>query len=199
MSNTGSNTSNTRSRLMADQAIGLLSGYLRHVRVSTVTPYLTAPVLDIGCGSGYLSQTFPSGDYTGADIDEDSLIVARKIHPEHPFYLINDLPDGKKFNTILLLAVIEHTANPCALILRLAEKLTTKGKLVITTPHPSFQQFYELGARIGLFSRTAANEHHQYIDLLKMKSIISGSQLILTTYHRFLYGANQLFILSRQD
>lgn len=88
-----SNAKNQRNRF--DALLGI--GDLNH-----------KSVLDIGCGFGdLLSHLKRNGivcNYTGYDVVEDFIKVARQMHPDAPFELRNVLsdPSEKKFDYILL-------------------------------------------------------------------------------------------------
>ena len=45
-------------------------------------------VLEVGCGYGRLCQAFDSEQYTGLDISEDAVNLARKLNPEYEFEII---------------------------------------------------------------------------------------------------------------
>ncbi len=68
-------------------------------------------------------------------------------------------------------------------------------QLVLTTPHPSVRGFHELGARVGLFSREGAMEHHELINRGRMIQLAETSGFRIRHFRRFLSGCNQLFVL----
>ncbi|MBF0386312.1 MAG: class I SAM-dependent methyltransferase [Candidatus Omnitrophica bacterium] len=180
---------------MNEQADGALSGYLRFIRLHTAKPFLAPAILDVGCGKGHLAQYFDPNSYTGTDINPEAIACAKKDHPRHCFHLMAELPPNIKFRTIALLAVIEHLADPGSFMHKLADKLEPEGKIIITTPHPAFRKIYETGACLGLFNHSAAEEHHQYLDWAAMDQLTKECRLKIGAYQRFLWGANQLFIL----
>jgi len=178
---------------MSDQVCGLLSPFLRKKRIAAAFPYLKGKILDFGCGVGALAEQWPSDQYFGVDIDEDSIKVAKVKLPEHRFE--THLPQGMRFDTIVMLAVIEHIDNPPALLRILKELLEPKGTIVITTPHPAFEWIHTIGARLGLFSLEGSREHKKLANYETMNRWAQESGFQVTTYRRFLFGANQLFIL----
>lgn len=184
---------------MADQGSeGLLSPYLRQKRFDAVEPYLNGRVLDFGCGSGMLSAKVSAGNYVGVDRDILSLEYARSHFPQHHF--LSDLPDNtERFNTIISLAVIEHVSNPTEFLMMLANYLSEKqfSRIVITTPHPNVDWVHDLGAKIGLFSKHANDEHEDLLDKKKLQKAGANAGLSLIEYKRFLFGGNQLAIFSR--
>jgi len=180
---------------MSDQTNGLLSGYLRKTRIRTAMPYIQAPLLDIGCGDGPLAQFFKPEEYTGIDIDTESLSQARLKNPQHRFCSLENIPEKSSFSSIVLLASIEHIPQPKLFLQKIKGYLKNDGKIIITTPSPIFKNLYEAGSYLKIFSRQAAEEHENYYDLSAIKELSISVGLIIKKYQKFLFGANQLFIL----
>ncbi|MGO8755761.1 MAG: class I SAM-dependent methyltransferase [Gallionellaceae bacterium] len=184
---------------MADQGSeGLLSPWLREKRFEVARPYLHARVLDFGCGSGALAGLVSSDHYLGVDKDEASLQQARLRFPQHRF--VSALPNATdKFDTIVSLAVIEHVSDPAQFLRTLAAYLddTPTSCLVITTPHPAVDWIHDAGAAIGLFSRHASEEHEDLLDRTKLEMAGNQADLKLMSYHRFLFGANQIAVYGK--
>jgi 2-polyprenyl-3-methyl-5-hydroxy-6-metoxy-1,4-benzoquinol methylase len=186
---------------MADQGSeGLLSPYLRCKRIEAVRPYLKGNILDVGCGSGALAQYVSADFYAGVDPDKHSLSVARQQFPNHQFY--ESLPDADRpFNTIVSLAVIEHVSDPILFLRNLLEHLGRRPDdvIVCTTPHPSVDWLHTLGASMKLFSSHASEEHEELLDKPKLEKLAAKSGLLLATYRRFLFGANQIAVFHRAE
>lgn len=185
---------------MADQGSeGLLSPFLRKQRITAVKPYLTGRVLDVGCGAGVLAEWVDPQDYLGVDIDGVSLDKARNANPLHRFS--TTLPAaGEKFDTITALAVIEHVKSPVDFLVMLSACLeeSPDSKIVCTTPHLLLGWAHTAGAKLGLFSRHANEEHEILFDKKKLISVALTAGLKLVLYKRFLLGVNQLAIFGRQ-
>jgi len=182
---------------MADQATGLLSSWLRRRRMKIACPHIKGRVLDYGCGVGILSEMCTAGDYYGVDIDEESLQTARHRYPTS--FFATEIPENMTFDTIVLLAVIEHIKMPDSFLRGLKDKLNSCGAIVLTTPHPQMEEIHRMGAKIGLFSAAASEEHESLIDYGKMLCISRAAGLDISVYRRFLFGANQLFVLTVGD
>ena len=181
---------------MSDQAKGLLSPYLRKKRIQTVKPYIKGKVLDFGCGVGKLSEYFDKEDYVGVDLDKYSIQIARKKYPGYQFYDMQEMRSIKdKFDVIVALAVIEHIENQAGFLEMLKKMLNKNGKIVLTTPHLSMKYLYCLGSRLGLFSLEASKEHKKLINYREIRQFVRISGMKILFYKRFLFGANQLFIL----
>ena len=184
---------------MADQASeGLLSPFLRRRRIAAVRPLLRGRVLDIGCGSGALAQYVEPENYLGVERDTDSLAVAKRDYPQHRFIPELTGEDAARFDTVVTLAVIEHVPDPVAFLVELAGRLSPDdaARILCTTPHPSLDGVYDIGARIGLFSHHAHEEHEELFDRKKLADVGHQAGLDLVSYRRFLFGANQLAVYS---
>ncbi len=101
------------------------------------------------------------------------------------------------FEGILLLAVLEHVPEPSGVLARLAPLLSSSGRLVATTPHPSGRWPLEAGAALGLLSSHAHDEHETLLGREALSDAGRGAGLALVLYRRFLFGMNQLAVFSR--
>ena len=186
---------------MADQGTeGLLSPYLRYRRCAAAKPYFSGEILDLGCGTGSLAKYISPNSYLGVDIDPLSLEMARSRHPEHEFQ--SELPSiEQKFDTVLALAVIEHVVNPEEFLVTCSKHLNaaSSARIVITTPHPSFEKFHYFGSLVGVFSRHANEEHQELLDYQGLVSVSNSAGLALVHYKRFLFGGNQLAIFQKPN
>lgn len=184
---------------MADQgAEGLLSPYLRKKRIQAVAPWIKGRVLDFGCGAGLLATLVPADQYLGFDIDLISLDSAKKKFSAHKFTSNLTLP-SQKFDTVAALAVIEHVNDQVKFLSTLAGYLANDlGNIVLTTPHPSIEWLHSFGARIGLFSRHANDEHEDLLNYFVLKKNGEQAGLRLQYYSRFLFGANQIVVYSKE-
>lgn len=181
---------------MADQASGgVLSPWLQRRRISRARPYLRGCVLDFGCGNGALAAFCRPEAYLGIDADDASLATARRLHPGYVFS--GDVDREEPFDTIAALAVIEHVPEPADLLTRFRNWMVPGGRIVLTTPHPTFEWFHTVGARVGAFSREAHEEHETLLDRPRMEALARASGLAIERFERFLMGANQLFVLRR--
>lgn len=190
-------TENKKRLMMADQADGLLSPWLRKQRINMACPYIKGRILDYGCGVGVLSEKCHPDSYLGVDMDEESLGIAFKRYPA--FRFANTLPEDEKFDVIILLAVIEHLTNLESSLKELKKMLVPDGQIIVTTPLPMIKYVHFLGSRIGLFSLGANEDHEHFFELNSMKKLATKAGLDVLEYKRFLFGMNQLFILRSQD
>lgn len=184
---------------MADQAKeGLLSPFLQRKRMEIVSPYLKGNVLDFGCGSGGLASLVDKDRYLGVEVDVDSLERAKSKFTEH-FFSTNLPKETHKFDTVVSLAVIEHTDDPSAFLTMLSEHLSDSpaARLIVTTPYPYVHWIHKFGSHLGLFSKHAHEQHKIYLNHHLLKIAGNNASLQLFSYARFLYGANQLAVFAR--
>ena len=159
------------------------------------SPWLSGRVLDYGCGSGALADVVNADCYVGYDIDAASIDEARRLHPRHEFTLT--APQEGSFDTVASLAVIEHMAQPDAFVRGLAELCKPGGRIVLTTPNPLLDPAHHLGAKFGLFSHDASEEHVSLLDRKALAGLATSAGLGVVRYARFLLGANQLLVLQK--
>jgi SAM-dependent methyltransferase len=103
-----------------------------------------ARVLVVGCG---LEPFVPGAEgpvYYGADLDPASIAACRARHPEFaarlavcpdPYELPRDGSFDIAFDAIVAKEVIEHLHEPERWMVTLADRLTTGGELLVTTPN----------------------------------------------------------------
>ena len=182
---------------MADQgAEGLLSPFLRECRIKATSPFLRGCVLDIGCGAGSLASLVDPELYYGFDYDEESISIARRRFPRHKFQM--EMPKPASFDTVVSLAVIEHVPQPDIFLKNLCRYLqpNRQSRIVLTTPHPSLEWVHDVGAKLGLFSAHASEEHETLLDKSSLQHIAQIADCPILIYKRFLLGANQMIVLS---
>jgi 2-polyprenyl-3-methyl-5-hydroxy-6-metoxy-1,4-benzoquinol methylase len=182
---------------------GLLSGFLTRQRFKAVFPYIRGDILDVGCGYGLLVPLLPPGTtYVGVDSGPEILQYLRRTYPGHEFYQLDLDKDvfqlGQCFDTILMLAVIEHLAQPQKVLCQVVEHLKPDGRLLLTTPSPFGDQIHRIGARVGLFSQFAADDHETIFNQASLQKLLENCGIQIDSYRRFLYGGNQLFVCSHR-
>ncbi|MBD3201962.1 MAG: methyltransferase domain-containing protein [Candidatus Lokiarchaeota archaeon] len=98
-------------------------------------------ILDYGGGAGYMLLPF----YKENKCDVLDYIDWKL--PEHISYLgkdLNDLPENKKYDLILLLHTLEHVRNPVELLKNISTFLKDNGKIIIQVPLGSFLEWKKL-------------------------------------------------------
>jgi SAM-dependent methyltransferase len=182
---------------------GLLTEFLTQQRFKAVSAYLRGDILDIGCGYGRIVPHLPAGStYVGVDSGSEILPYLRRTYPSLEFYQLDLDEDtmqlGRQFDTILMLAVVEHLSQPRKVVCQALEHLKPDGRLLITTPSPIGDRIHHFGARLGLFSRFAADDHETIFDLDLLQELLESCGLQIERYRKFLLGGNQLFVCAHR-
>ena len=178
---------------------GILSPLLEFWRMKKAVPWIKGSILDIGCGSGnLLKYLIKEINYLGVDILDEAITKAKKVYPTHKFILLKDVEQFKlsvgKYDTIVVLAVLEHLKNPHSFIMELIDHLEEEGRIIITTPVPFSDKILHFGNKFGLFSQEAHEEHENYFDKSTLSSLISECALKELHYEKFEFGLNQIII-----
>lgn len=181
------------------QTEGRLSLWLQDKRIRASLPHLSGErILDFGCGNGELARYVNPSKYVGIDINQNAIEICQKRFSDHTF-LYSEYFDSscEQFDTIAALAVVEHLKDPPSHFQQFRKILKPNGKVIITTPSPSFRKAHELGARMGVFSKTSAKDHHKYVSQKELVDFAQNAGLKIIKTRRFLGGANQLFVLRK--
>jgi SAM-dependent methyltransferase len=177
----------------------VFSPFLQRLRFNTIQPFLVGDILDLGCGRAKITAYLQTDQrYVGVESTPQSMRYLRSHFPQHQFYMydldrdILEVPG--QFDTILLVAVLEHLANPDNLMGQVPALLQPGGNLVITTPSPLGDRVHRLGARFNLFSRAAVEDHEIIYTPATLEQLLAHHHFKLARYRPFLMGGNQLFI-----
>ena len=150
-----------------------LESFLQKLRFKKALPYLGAEVLDFGGNNGELKQ-FVKGNYTLTNYDYSAM-------------------NGKQFDSIVALAVIEHI--PVAGVFHVFEafkkSLQPGGVVFITTPTPMAKPVLKTLAWIGLLDRQNIAEHKHYWTKKEIYELAAQSGLKIDSYSKFQLGFNQ--------
>lgn len=136
-----------------------------HPHFKSVEPFLHGPVLDVGCGPGFLAASvFPNYHwYTGIDISPKAIEIGNKLFPGAKFHVgdvENDplpFPDDS-FRTVVCTEVLEHIQRHDIIVpelVRVAQEF-----IVITVPtdmqgvghiYPKWthEQIHDFAAKMG--------------------------------------------------
>ena len=136
-----------------------------HAHYKAVEPFLHSPVLDVGCGPGFLAASvFPNYHwYTGIDISPKAIEIGCRLFPGAKFRVgdveNNPLPfSTDSFRTVVCTEVLEHIQRHDIIVLELVR--VAQEYIVITVPtnmpggnhiYPvwTHAQVYELAASMG--------------------------------------------------
>ena len=176
----------------------MLSGFLQEQRFRSIIPYLMGSILDLGCGLTNLTCFIhPRQRYIGVEGPPAYQAWLAQNRPGCHFYqrdLDQDLPTlDEQFDASSMTAVIEHLEQPGLILRQLPTVMKPGASLVTTEPSPLGDRIHRFGARLGMFSKEAVEEHHTIFSPPSIRSALSASGLELLEYQRFLLGGNQIF------
>ncbi|MCK4824318.1 methyltransferase domain-containing protein [bacterium] len=161
-------------------------------------PYIHDQVLDLGCGFAEVTDLIPPTNYVGIDGHPKIVEWLMINHPGYKFYhydLDHDqLLLDRQFDTIMMLAVIEHLKYPDNILSQIPNLLKDDGLLIMTAPAPAGDIVHQVGAKIRLFSEHAVEQHEIIFTHQSMGPYLTRNGLKIKEYRPFLLGANQLFI-----
>ncbi len=189
---------------------GALSPWLERLRNRRVALRIRdgESVLDIGCGRAALLEALrQSGKtqvrYFGVDRIAECIEANRQRHPEQRFEVWDlergaEATIGERFDAVTMVAIIEHLPCPQPVLVWAASLLKPQGRIILTAPHRGAEKIHAFGARLGLFSKEAAQEHVDELpDRAFFERIGGDCGLRLDRYERFLFGLNQLAVLAK--
>jgi 2-polyprenyl-3-methyl-5-hydroxy-6-metoxy-1,4-benzoquinol methylase len=120
-------------------------------------------VLDLGSGNGALCSLLASSGYeaVGVEYDAQGVEIAKKTHPEIPFYRFGVQDDPKEllkceksFDAVVSTEVVEHLFSPHLLPQFAAGTLKEGGYIIISTPYHGYLK------NLALALLNAWDKHH---------------------------------------
>lgn len=179
-----------------------MSRYLARARLERAAPYIRGDVLDLGCAGGQILKEFGGSvtSYTGIDYDDRFIAPLRDAYPESTF-LTRDLDAdpldlGRRFDCVTMLAIVEHLFNQKHVFCAVKRLLKPGGHVVITTPTPLGNDVvHRFGAAIGLFAKSAVDDHIVIYNRHRFGILAKEVGLELQRYDRFQFGCNQFAVL----
>lgn len=113
---------------------------LGYYQVQSCLEYAHGPaVLDLPCGDGLLTRLFSEHfeRVVGVDASSTHLAQARQRLPEVEFHeaLIEDLELDEKFDSVFMLNILEHVADPILVLRKAASLLQDDGVLIVHVPN----------------------------------------------------------------
>ena len=174
--------------------MALASRWLERRRLSMVAPFLAPPVLDIGCGRCVAFDAVPHG-YVGIDANKQCLLERTRAGSQTLHGSAFELPfRPQTFQTVLLMAVVEHLPDPQACLKEAIRVLKPGGRVVITTPTPTGDRLHHVLAQFGVTSKHAADEHQSIFSGTALRRVVKDVGLEAELHRFFLLGANQVCV-----
>lgn len=165
---------------------------LEKIRINKVIPHIEGNLLDIGCGNNQLTITYGQG--IGVDVFDwgnvDILVEDTSNMP---------LKD-KSFNTITIIAALNHIPNRKEVIKECYRLLDVNGKMIITMIPPIISRIWHFIRKPWDVDQTKRGMKDGEVYGMKNKDIISlletnGFKLI--EKDSFMLNINQLYIFKK--
>jgi SAM-dependent methyltransferase len=182
----------------------LLSEHIRVVRLEKARPFILGDVLDLGCGSALVKTRFSEqiAHYVGVERDPRHVESLRKTFPDAEFH-VRDLDRdrlgfGPRFDSVVMLALIEHVFNQKHLFGEVVACLKPGGRIIITTPTVIGNDVvHRIGSAFGLFARSAVDDHIAIFNKKRLHILANEFGLRLAAYSKFELACNQLAVMNR--
>ena len=146
-----------------------------------ISPYLVAPVLEVGAGLGATTAALRPGvpgPWVGLEPDPSlaSRLASRKeLACDARAGNLSALPPGERFRTILYVDVLEHIEDDRGEVERAFSRLEPRGRLVVLAPAHQWlyspfdaaighHRRYDRGSLLALGPRDATLERVRYLD-----------------------------------
>ena len=138
-----------------------------------VKKYLKGDVLDFGGNEGELKR-FVTGKYTIVNYDHSGM-------------------ERKTFDTIVLLAVVEHinVDDVYKIFKKFKTCLSKNGKIFLTTPTPASKPVLEFLAKVGVLGKENIEEHKHYWSKKDIFNLAKETGFEVEKYKKFQIGFNQ--------
>jgi SAM-dependent methyltransferase len=169
-------------------------------RINTAARWIPSGsrVLDIGCHHGELFTKL--GNRIAPSVGIDPLYTSIGDQRDHQFLPIlfeNTLPFlDNSFDTIVLLATLEHIKNKTAVALESYRLLGKGGRVIITIPSTLVDKILKVLISIHLVDGMSLEEHHGF-EPSKLPDIFTQAGFILITQCKFQFGLNNLFVFEK--
>lgn len=163
---------------------------IKATRYKLAARHTSGRVLDIGCGQGLFAHVLGNNsDYLGIDKIDNFKGESRFMRIDVETEERNKIQE--QFDTIVMLAFIEHLAQPEAILQWCCKLLKDNGKLVITTP--TF-----IGDITAKLLYGGDKTHQQLYNKNSLRTLLSTTGFAITKYTHFELGMNQLAIANKE-
>ena len=182
----------------------VLSKLIQRERLERAAKLVHGEVLEFGCGQAKILEHAGARitRYVGIDRNPRVLNEAKARYPDHTFMELDvetDTPPfDAEFDVVLMLAFIEHIFNQRHLFEICCKSLRKSGRLIVTTPTPFGNDVvHRLGATLGLFAKSAMDDHIVIYNRKRFDIAAAEFGLELELYRRFQFACNQLVVMRK--
>jgi len=167
---------------------------LEQQRINAVWPYLNGYILDIGCGMNNLVRHYGNG--VGVDVyDWGNVDLVVENTAQLPF---NDA----QFNTVTILAALNHIPNRNEVLLECHRVLTDDGLLILTMIPPVISTFWHKIRKpwdVDQNERGMKDKEVYGFTCKQMIEIITGGGFRLKSRKRFMCGINSIYVCKKSE
>jgi hypothetical protein len=178
-----------------------LDKFLQNARIKQARRFINKNdiVLDIGSVDGVMFEKWKGYISIGVGIDPTLVNqISTDYYELYPGYFPDACPKDMKFNSITMLAVLEHI--PIEQQSKIAKAchdyLLPKGRLIITVPSPQVDRILEILLTLKLIEGMSLEEHYGFKPE-NTEKIFGGVNLKLIHQGKFQFGLNNLFVFER--
>lgn len=167
---------------MMDSKGRFMERFLQKQRFKRVIPHLKGDVMDFGGNEGELKE-FVRGTYLCVNYDHSVI-------------------EGKTFDTIVSLAVIEHIEfnEVFKIFKKFKEKHLRKGgKIFLTTPTKITKSILEFMVLLGILNKENMVEHKHYWSKEDIYALAEKTGFKVEKYKKFQGGFNQFVIFNHKE
>ncbi|HLC76884.1 MAG TPA: class I SAM-dependent methyltransferase [archaeon] len=172
--------------------------FFRVIRNKKVMKHIPDGVrmLDIGCGSDFYLLRGVSGRIkSGTGMD-----IAVKNHTEKNLTIRKARIGGRlpfksgSFDTVTMIAFIEHITNPGKMLKECNRVLEKGGKIIITTPMPRARVFWEALVGMGMTEEKTTKEHVHYFSPEEIEKLLKDAGFRVLLSKKFEFGMNYMAV-----
>lgn len=167
----------------------------REVMALRAGKYIHSKVLDVGCGTGLITQVL-KGDVWGLDISEWKLKRAKRHVPTAKFVVgdAEDMPfDGESFDCVVSTDILEHLERP-DLAVRGIYRILKQGGVYIGTV-PSKHIVWKM-RRFLTTSDFGIEPFHNYYSVKQVRDMMESFEVLEITHQ--CYGLEIFFALRKK-
>ncbi|PWI31333.1 hypothetical protein DI383_01290 [Flavobacteriaceae bacterium LYZ1037] len=179
-----------------------LDRFLRDWRIQKCMPFVRTndKVLDIGCFDGHLFEKLKFKSIQNS-IGLDPLlteIIEKDNYTLIPGVFPDNLPANKKFNCIIMLAVIEHIPRETQKQINedFYKVLEKEGRVIITVPSPFVDHILWILAKLRLIDGMSLDEHYGF-KIEELPQLFESHKYKLVKQKKFQLGLNNLFVFEK--
>ena len=163
--------------------------------ISLINSYLGKgqPVLDIGCGNGYIMGNLKANSVIG--IDQCFEMLAQGNNKNFLCADAENLPFPKdSFDAVYSVDLLEHIPNPDIMVKESSRVLKDNGKLIIITPNGDLGWFLEILDRLKLKTPEGP---HKFLRFNELRRLLENGNFNAIKHEKFLFFPKDLPLITK--